>query len=101
MPSEALSKSPSARARCRLQSLPTYIACYVAVVALAVVASGVWLLGWPNSYSHYVLDSPVFGVTKTPTLWRFLARSRTRLRVAGVVMLALGLGMLALAASWR
>lgn len=73
---------------------------FVAVVAAAIVASGVWLLGWPESYSRIMLSSPML-TYRTPGLWAFLARSSRRLRAAGCSFIVFGVGMggLVLAAS--
>ena len=61
-----------------------------AVVAAAIVASGVWLVGWPESYSRIVLARDM---SRRPHLWVFLGRSSRRLRAAGCALMLYGGGM--------
>ena len=59
-------------------------------MALAIMASGVWLVGWPESYSRIVLSRDM---SRRPRLWAFLARSSKRLRAAGFALILYGGGI--------
>src|SRR6266851_10376734 len=81
----------------RLEQLNALVFWSVAIVAAAIVASGVWLVGWPDSYSRIILSSTF---NQTSGLWAFVARSSTRLRAAGCALIVYGaVGGLALLAA--
>jgi hypothetical protein len=74
----------------RLKQLNAFVFWSFAVVAAAIVASGVWLVGWPESYSRIVLSRDM---SRMPWLWVFLARSSKRLRAAGCALILFGGGI--------
>lgn len=74
----------------RLKQLNALVFWSVAIVAVAIVASGVWLVGWPDSYLRIMVSSTF---NRSQGLWAFLARSSRRLRAAGCAFIVYGAAM--------